>query len=129
MLHKTESSVMMKWAMLLVSAPQVSAPLETDHASKTVALLILTVKFVTTQEELPSVFNALLPPTEFCNSLNTNASAGKVSSMTRVFANPALQDVPNAQMPQLARDVQFQPPTTTTELAPAHKATSSLLSH
>lgn len=49
--------------------------------------------------------------------------------MMPAFANHVLQDVPSAQMPQLVRDVPSQPPTTTTELALAHKVTSSLLSH
>lgn len=120
---------MMKWVMQLVSVPQVSPQLEMDHAFKMVALLILTVKFVMMQEELPFVFNVSLLPTESYNSHNINVSAGKVSSMTEAFADHVLQDVPSAQMLQLVKDVLFQQPTTTMELVPALKATSLLLSH
>lgn len=127
--HKTESSVMTKWATPLASVPQVSPQLRMDHASRMVALLILTVKFVMMPEELLFASNVSLQPTEFCNSHNTSVSARKVSSMTKVFADHVLQDVPSAQMPQLVKDVPFQPPTTTTEHVLAHKATSSPLSH
>ena len=129
MLRKTESSVMMKWVTQLASAPQDSLQPETDLAFKTDALLILTVKFATMLEESQFVSNVSPPPTEFCNSHNINASAGKVSMMMPVSANPALQDVPSAQMPQFAKDAPSQLLTTTTDHVPALKATSSLLNH
>jgi hypothetical protein len=129
MLHKTESSVMTKWDTQLVSVPQDSLLQRTDLAFKTVALLILTVKFATMLEESLFVFNVSPQPTESCNCHNTNVSARKVSMTMLVSASHALQDVPSAQTPQFAKDAPFQPPTTTTDHAPALKATSSLLSH
>jgi hypothetical protein len=75
------------------------------------------------------VSNVLPQPTEFYKFLATNVSARKVSTMMPVSASHAHQDVLSAPTPPLATDVPFQPPTATTELAPAHKATSSLLNH
>lgn len=129
MLHQTESSVMMNKDTKLVSAPQVSLQPEVDHAFKTDVLLILSVKSVMMPEELLSVSNVLLQPTDFWPCLNSDADALKVSMKKLELADPAHQDVLNAQMPQFAKDAPSQPPTTTTEHALAHKATSSLLSH
>jgi hypothetical protein len=55
---------MMKWVTPLVSVPQVSAPLGTDHAPKTAALLVLAVKLVLKPEEIDFVLNVLLQLTD-----------------------------------------------------------------
>lgn len=94
-----------------------------------VVLLIHFVKIVMKPEELKSVFNVLLQPTEFSLFLNMLAFARKVSMMIREFADHVLQVVPNVQTPQFVKDVPFQPPTTPTELAHVLKAISLLLSH
>lgn len=100
-----------------------------DHVFKTDALLTHTVKTAIVPEELAFVFNALPQPTESSPYHNTLVFARKVTMMTRESANHADQDVPNAQMLPLVKDVLSQLPTTTMELVHAHKVISSLLIH
>jgi hypothetical protein len=92
-------------------------------------LLILSVKIVMMPEELKSVFNVLLQPTEFLLSLNMLVSVKKVTMMIRESAKHAHQVVLNAPMPQFVKDVLSQLPTIPTELAHVLKAISLLLNH
>lgn len=94
-----------------------------------VVLLIHFVKIVMKPEELKSVFNVFLQPTEFSLSHNMLAFVRKVSMMIRESADHVLKVVPNVQTLQFVKDVPFQPLTTPTELVHVLKAISSLLNH
>ena len=121
--HKIESSVMMNLVIKLASAFQDSALPRTAHVSKTVVLLILTAKFVTMLETLPSVPNVLAQLIESWLFLNTSVFVSKVSLTNQEFASHAHQAVLSALMPPFVSDAPFQPPATTMELVPAHKVT------
>ena len=94
-----------------------------------VVLPILIVNNVMMQEELRSVFNALLQAIEFLLFHNINAYAKKVFMMIMEFVNHVAQAALNALMPLFVKDVPSQPLTTPTELAHVLKAISSLLNH
>lgn len=96
---------------------------------KTDVLLILSVKIVMMPEELKSVFNVLLQPTEFLLFHNMLVFARKVSMTIKESANHVHQAVLSAQMPQFVKDALSQLPIIPTELAHVLKAISSLLNH
>lgn len=120
----------MRPAIKLASVLQDLALSRMAHASRMVVLLILIVKFAMTPEELPSVSNVLVQPTDFWLFLNTSVNVMKVSLTNQESASHAHQVVLNVLTPPFANDALSQPlPTSTAELVLALKATSSPLSH
>ncbi len=94
-----------------------------------VVLPILIVNNVMMQEELRSVFNALLQAIEFLLFHNINAYAKKVFMMIMEFVNHVAQAALNALMPLFVKDVPYQLQITITGHVLAQAAISLLWIH